>query len=80
MEDKNVLNNENLDQVSGGGVDSEITYIHSNCGGHIIVEDYGIRYYDFWMKCPKCGKEWHPRSINNIGMDDDIYTAVTGTF
>lgn len=80
MENKNVLNDENLAEVSGGAGSSEIDYIHSNCGGHITCEDFGTYHLDIWMKCQKCGKEWHPHSENRVGHYDDMYTVVTGTF
>ena len=79
MENKNVLNNEELGQVSGGA-GAETSYIHSNCGGHITCEDFGAHVPDIWMKCQKCGKEWHPHHPNNVGKGEDIYTVTTGTY
>lgn len=80
MENKNVLNNEDLAQVSGGGVDPDIVYIHSNCGGHITTEDCGTYHPDIWMTCPKCGKTWHPHNDSKVGHFEDMYTVVTGSF
>ena len=80
MDNKKVLNNEDIDHVTGGACSAAIKYIHSNCGGYIECEDAGIYHEDLWMKCPKCGKSWHPHSSSRIDQCEDIYTVVTGTY
>lgn len=80
MENKSVLNNKELDQVFGGDGGATISYIHSNCGGHIKCEDAGTYHEDLWMYCPKCGKSWHPHSSSRIDQCENIYTIVSGSY
>ena len=77
------LKDEEMGRVAGGSGSSDIFYIHSNCGGHLKLEDSGIYHADVWLTCPKCGKTWHPHSYGRLErMDgiDDVYTVVEGSF
>lgn len=80
MDNKNVLNNEDLDKVSGGSGNITTCRIHSNCGGHITCEDSGTYSEDIWLTCQKCGKTWHPHSWSRVDQCEDVYTVTHGTF
>ena len=55
MEDKKMLNNEELEKVSGGGGKNGRTEMHcGNCHYFSIWSGYYVHQY---FNCPKCGAE-----------------------
>ena len=80
MEEKNELNNEQLEKVNGGAGNITTRRIHSYCGGDVIMEDCGTYFEDIYLTCKKCGQTWHPHSYKKVEECSDIYTVTTGTY
>lgn len=54
MEDKKMLNNEELEKVSGGGKNGRTEMHCGNCHYFSIWSGYYVHQY---FNCPKCGAE-----------------------
>lgn len=80
MEDKKVLNDKELEQVSGGTSNITTSRIHTDCGGNVILEDVGTYFEDIYLTCQKCGKKWHPHSYEKLNECDGIFTVTRGSF
>lgn len=60
------------DTITHGEISAPTDCTHSNCGGHISIENHGTYHPDIWLKCQQCGKSWHPHNYSKISECDGI--------